>query len=130
MTRWKEMEWQATVDVVTGIRVYRLAGVLTDSRDAARMIELVRSEMRSDPRPILLDFTGVELLTSAGVGMVAAIYTSAHNARKTIALTGLNPRTRQILHVVRMLQFIRAFEDEQQALAAHAGGGWEVAPGY
>lgn len=128
MTRWKEMEWQVAVDAGTGIRLYRLAGVLTDSRDAARLIDLVRSDLRADPRPILLDFAGVELLTSAGVGMVAAIYTSAHNAVNAIAITGLNPRTRQILHVVRMLQFIREFEVESQALAAHAGGGWAITP--
>jgi anti-anti-sigma factor len=128
MTRWKEMEWQSAVDEGTGVRVYRLAGVLTDSRDAARLIELVRSEMRSDPRSILLDLAGVELLTSAGVGMVAAIYTSAHNAGNAIALIGLNHRTRQILHVVRMLQFIREFEAEPQALAVHASGGWAITP--
>lgn len=128
MTRWKEMEWQAAVDAGTGIRVYRLAGVLTDSRDAATLIDLVRSELQSDPRSILLDLTGVELLTSAGVGMVAAIYTSAHNAVRPLAIAGLNPRTRQILQVVRMLQFIRAFDDAPKALAAHAGGGWAITP--
>jgi len=116
------------VDEVTGIRIYRMAGVLTDSRDAPKLIEVVRSDLRSDPRPILLDLSGVELMTSAGVGMVAAIFASAHNAGKAIALTGLNARTRQILTVVRMLQFIRAFENESEALAAHAAGGWEIKP--
>jgi anti-anti-sigma factor len=128
MAYWKEMEWQVVVDPTTGIRVYRMAGVLTDSRDAPRLIEIVRADLRSDPRPVLLDLTGVELMTSAGVGMVAAIFASAHNAGKEVALTGLNPRTRQILQVVRMLQFIRAFVDEPQALAAHASGGWEITP--
>ncbi len=128
MAYWKAMEWQVAVDAATGIRIYRLAGVLTDSLDAPKLIEAVHSDLRSDPRPILLDLAAVEMMTSAGVGMVAAIHASARNATKSLALTGLNHRVRQILTIVRLLQFIRAFENESQALAAYAGGGWEFVP--
>jgi hypothetical protein len=50
MTHWKAVEWRAEVDAGSGIRVYRLAGVLTDSRDSFTFVEQVRTELRSDPR--------------------------------------------------------------------------------
>jgi anti-anti-sigma factor len=128
MTHWKAMEWQTDVDKGSGIRVYRLAGVLTDSRDSFTFIEQVRAELRSDPRPVLLDLREVGQLTSAGVGMVATIYASAQNAKAALALSGLNPGARRLLQIVRLLEFITTFKNEAEALAAHPGGGWELRP--
>jgi len=101
-------------------------GVLTDSRDSFAFIELVRMELRSKPRPVLLDLRGVGQLTSAGVGMVAAIDASAQNAKTALALSGLNPAPRRLLEIVHLLEFVATFKNEQEALAAHSNGGWEV----
>src|SRR5438128_10054140 len=111
------MEWQTDFDPVTGVRVYRLAGILTDANDSFALIEQVRAEMRSAPHPVLLDLTGVEL-TSAGVGMVATVYTSAKNAGMALALCGLSRMTRVLLQITHLLEFIKAFDDEKQALDA------------
>jgi anti-anti-sigma regulatory factor len=128
MTHWKAMEWQTAVDAASGIRVYRLAGVLTDSRDTFTFIEQVRTELRSDPRPVLLDLGGVGQLTSADIGMVATIYASAKNAKATLALSGLNAGARRLLDIVHLFEFIATFANEAEALAAHRREGWELAP--
>jgi len=49
----------------------------------------MHTDMRSDPRPVLFDMGGVGQLTSAGAGLVAAIYASAHNANAALTLAGL-----------------------------------------
>ena len=125
MAHWKAMEWQTAVDAASGIRVYRLTGVLTDSRDAYTLIEQVRAEVRSDPHPVLLNLAEVEQLTSAGVGMVATLYTSAQNAKSVFALCGPTVRTRHLLEIVHLLQFIPVFDNEAEALVAFARRGWE-----
>ena len=125
MAHWKAMEWQGAVDVKSGVRVYRLSGVLTDSRDAYSLIEELRAELRADSRPVLLDLAGVEQLTSAGVGMVATLYSSARNANVAFALSGLTPRSRRLLEIVHLFEFMRTFGDELEALAAYATGAWE-----
>lgn len=123
---WKDIQWQSMVDPSTGVRIYRLAGFLSDSERSFALLEQVRSDMRLEPHPALLDLTGIEPLTSSGVGIIAAIYTSGQNATMDLALMGLNARSRLILQLVGLLRLIRAFDAEQDALAAHADGGWKV----
>ena len=50
MAHWKAMGWESTVDAPSGIRVYRLTGVLTDSRDAYALGDQVLPEVSADGR--------------------------------------------------------------------------------
>jgi anti-anti-sigma factor len=127
MTHRGALQWQTTMDAATGIRIYRLNGALTDSEESYTFLASARGEMSADPRPLLLDLGGVEHVTSAGVGVVAAVYKSASNANRAIALAGLSRRNELILEVAQLFRFIAAFDDERAALEGYAAGGW--APG-
>jgi anti-anti-sigma factor len=127
MTSRSALQWQTTMDAETGIRIYRLNGVLTDSEESYTFLASARGEMGADPRPLLLDLGGVERVTSTGIGIVAAIYKSASNANHAIALAGLSRRNELILEVTQLFRFIAAFDDERAALEGYAAGGW--APG-
>jgi anti-anti-sigma factor len=127
MIHGSALQWQTTMDAATGIRIYRLNGALTDSEESYTFLASARGEMSADPRPLLLDLGGVEHVTSAGVGVVAAVYKSASNANRAIALAGLSRRNELILEVAQLFRFIAAFDDERAALEGYAAGGW--APG-
>jgi anti-anti-sigma factor len=124
MTHESTLRWQTTTDAATGIRIYRLNGALTDSDESYSFLASARGEMSADPRPLLLDLGGVEHVTSTGVGIVAALYKSAANADRTIALAGLSRRNEILLEVVQLFRFIAAFADERAALEGYAAGGW------
>ena len=127
MANGNTLQWQTTTAAATGVRVYRLNGVLTDSEESYAFLANARDEMKADPRPLLLDLAGVEHVTSTGVGIVAAIYKSASNANRVIALAGLSRRNEIILEVVQLLRFITVFADERAALEGYAEDNW--APG-
>jgi anti-anti-sigma factor len=127
MPHQSALQWQTTTAAATGVRVYRLNGVLTDSEESYAFLANARDEMSADPRPLLLDLAGVEHITSTGVGIVAAIYKSASNANRVIALAGLSRRNEIILEVVQLLRFIVVFADERAALEGYAEDNW--APG-
>ncbi len=116
--------WQTTLDAATGIRIYRLNGALTDSEESYSFLANARTEMSADPRPLLLDMGGVEHVTSAGVGIVVAVYKAASDAKRAIALARLSRRNEIILEVVQLLRYIAAFEDERAALEGYAAAGW------
>jgi anti-anti-sigma factor len=118
------LQWRTTMDAVTGIRIYRLKGVLTDSEESYAFLAHARGEMSADPRSLLLDLGGVEHVTSAGVGIVAAVYKAAANADRAIALAALSRRNELILEVVQLSRFIAAFADEHAALEGFAAGDW------
>jgi anti-anti-sigma factor len=115
------------MDAATGVRIYHLNGALGDSEESYSFLANARGEMSADPRPLLLDLGGVEHVTSTGVGIVAAVYKSASDANRTIALARLSRRNEIILEVVQLLRFIAVFEDEHAALEGYASIGW--APG-
>jgi anti-anti-sigma factor len=127
MTHGSVLQWETTMDAATGIRIYHLNGALTDSEESYSFLANARGEMSADPRPLLLDLGGVEHVTSTGVGIVAAVYKSASDANRAIALARLSRRNEIILEVVQLLRFIAAFDDERAALDGYAADGWAPA---
>ena len=117
-------QWQITTDAATGVRVYALSGVLTDSEETYSFLASAREQMTADPRPLLLDLRGIGHVTSTGVGIVAALYKSASKADRAIALAGLSRRNEIILEVVQLLRFIAVFDDERTALEGYAVDRW------
>jgi len=126
MTHGSALRWQTTTDATTGVRIYRLHGALGDSEESYSFLASARDQMSADPRPLLLDLGGVEHVTSTGVGIVAAVYKSAADAKREIALTRLSRRNEIILEVVQLLRFIAVFEDENAALEGYASVGWTL----
>jgi anti-anti-sigma factor len=124
MPHGNTLQWQTGTAAATGVRVYRLSGVLTDSEESYAFLANAREETSADPRPLLLDLEGVEHVTSAGVGIIAAIYKSASNADQPIALAGLSRKNEIILEVVQLLRYIVVFDDERAALEGYAVDNW------
>jgi anti-anti-sigma factor len=124
MATGNTLQWQTTTAAPSGVRVYRLNGMLTDSEECYSFLASARSEMSTDPRPLLLDLAGVEHLSSTGVGIVAALYKAAANTNHRIALAGLSRRNELILEVVQLLRFIAVFADERAALESYAADRW------
>jgi len=118
------LQWQCTTDAPSGVRIYRLRGVLTDSDESYAFLARARDDMRTDPRPLLLDLGAVEHVTSAGVGIVLAVYKSAAGAGRAIALAALSRRNEMILEIAQVPRFIAAFHDERTALESCAAGDW------
>jgi len=118
------LQWQTATAAPTGVRVYRLNGVLTDSEESHAFLANARREMSADPRPLLLDLAGVELVTSTGVGIVATLYKLASSENHLVALAGLSRRNELILEVVQLLRFMAVFENEQAALEGYAVDRW------
>jgi hypothetical protein len=123
MTHSKAMEWQIVFDAGSGIRVYRLSGVRSDSRDAFTFIEQVRTRLRSDPKPVLLDLGGVGQRTSAGSGVAATIIACAQDVRPTRALSRPKCGARRLRVIFNPLESIATFGHDAEALAAHPRGG-------
>jgi len=128
MTSGNALQWRTTTAAATGVRVYRLDGLITDSAESYSFLASARDEMRADPRPLLLDLSRIEHLTSTGVGIVAALYKTASNADRAIALAGLSRRNEMVLEVVQLLRFFPLFDDEQAALDGYAADRWAPEP--
>jgi anti-anti-sigma factor len=99
-----------------GVLVFRLSGVLDSSTESYAFLEEVQRESHAAPPRIVLDIRGVNLITSAGVGIIAACYTSVSNAGGRICLSSIQGRALQILNVVRLLDVVDNAPSEDAAV--------------
>ena len=105
------------IEDVTGIpagqRVLRLTGPITLS-NFFEFQSLVRG---NTARHLILDFTQVPYIDSAGIGALVGAYVNHQKDGRSLALVGVADRVRSALQVTRVEQFFR-FHD---TLAAAQG---------
>jgi anti-sigma B factor antagonist len=98
-----------------GIRVLRLAGPLT-----LLNVFGFQSQVRADDsHGLILDFTNVPLVDSAGIGALVGAYVSRQKDGRSLGLVGVNQRIHQALEVTRVESFFHFYgtvaEAEQAA---------------
>jgi anti-anti-sigma regulatory factor len=125
MIQTRALSWQSMTDAPTGVRIYRLQGVLDDSEESHAFLTRARDDMRADPCSLLLDLGAVERVTSAGISVVLALHRAAVDAGRAVALAALSRRNEMILEIAQVFSYIPAFEDESAALEARAANGWD-----
>ncbi len=89
-----------------GTHVVRLAGPLTLPNVFA-----FQSTVRSDTsRVLVLDFSEVPLMDSAGIGALVGAYVTRQKDGRRLALVGVNQRIHQALDVTRVESFFQFFD--------------------
>jgi len=104
-----------------GVLVYRLSGLLTSSHETYEFLEDLRRRLREEAPRAVLNLEGLERITSGGVGIIAACYTSAVNAGGRLVLAAVPKPVETILNIVHLLNVIESFPTEREALQATAG---------
>lgn len=125
MIEMESLRWESRTDAPTGVRIYRLRGVLGDSEESHAFLSAAREHMHVEPRRLLLDFGGIERMTSAGVSVVIAVHKAAVAAGRTVALAALSRRNEMILEIAQVFRYLPSFDDERAALDACTADGWD-----
>jgi anti-sigma B factor antagonist len=100
-----------------GQRVLRLEGALV----IATMFEF-QSTVRADTsRSLIIDFTSVQYVDSAGIGALVGAYVTRQNSGRKLALVGVSERIHNALKVTHVEQFFRFFDSIGAAEEASAG---------
>jgi anti-sigma B factor antagonist len=96
-----------------GQRTLRLKGPLT----MTTLFEF-QSKVRTDKsRNLILDFTNVPYVDSAGIGALVGAYVTHH--RKGLFLVGVSERVRAALQTTQVEQFFRFFNRLEEIQSAH-----------
>ncbi len=100
------------------VLVFRLSGKLHGSPRCFEFLEDVRDEVRDGRRSVVIDFAGLDMMNSTGVGIVAACYTSLKKAEGILAVSGVNDRIRTLFEIVCLWDLVRHHDTEDDAVAA------------
>jgi anti-anti-sigma factor len=116
---WAKFEATRSPHEGDGIVVYRLHGNLTDSREAYHFYEEFRKAVKEVPglRYVIFSLEEIDHVTSAGVGILAACFTSVANCGGTLCLSGLSSRARAVLEIVGLLKVIEQRDSEEELLS-------------
>jgi len=89
-----------------GQRILRLSGPLVMST-----LFDFQSRVRTDnSRALILDFTKVPYVDSAGIGALVGAYVTHQKDGRNLSLVGVSDRIHHALQVTRVEQFFRFFE--------------------
>lgn len=114
--QWSKLEIECVEVGEPNVRVFRLSGGLTGGAESYQFLEDMRIRMRKNPCPVILNLEKVEHINSAGVGILAACYTSGMNAGKPLALSNVSGRIKTILEVVKLSDVLSFFPTEKEAI--------------
>jgi anti-anti-sigma factor len=113
-----ELTVERTTDSGADAIVYRLSGVLGETQAVYELLEEVRRDIGKMPGRIIFSLKGVERVTSPGIGVLAACYTTAKNAGRTFVLAAVPKQTKSVLDVTGMSAVLTLFATEKDALTA------------
>src|ERR1700674_1606593 len=99
-----------------GQRILRLNGALV----MTMMFEFQATVRADTSRSLIIDFTNVPYIDSAGIGALVGAYVNRQNGGRTLALVGVSERIHNALKVTRVEQFFRFFESVGAAEQASA----------
>jgi anti-sigma B factor antagonist len=105
------MQIQAAAGTSEGTRVFKLSGplVLTNMFD-------FQAKVREDSSQLLvLDFSAVPLIDSAGIGALVGAYVTRQKDGRRLALVGVNQRIHNALEVTRVQSFFHFFNSVAEA---------------
>ena len=71
----------------------------------------------ASPSRIVLDFSGVEYLSSTGIALIVGILARSRKDGRQLAASGLSDHYREIFEITRLADLMRIFPDERAAIA-------------
>jgi anti-sigma B factor antagonist len=86
-----------------GQRLLRLQGPVV----LATLFQFQSTLRGRQDRALIIDFTGVPYVDSAGIGALVGAYVTHNKDGRSLALLGVNERVRNALKVTRVEQFFR-----------------------
>jgi len=99
-----------------GQRVLRLEGALVMTTMFG-----FQATVRADPsRSLIIDFTNVIYVDSAGIGALVGAYVTRQHDGRSLSLVGVSERIHNALKVTRVEQFFRFFDTVTAAEEATA----------
>ncbi len=107
---------EAHPETQAGQRILRLNGALV----MTTMFECQATVRADQSRSLIIDFTNVPYVDSAGIGALVGAYVTRQHGGRSLALVGVSHRVHNALKVTRVEQFFHFFDSVSEAEEASA----------
>jgi anti-sigma B factor antagonist len=96
--------------------VFTLAGDLYGTSEGYAFQENVRKTISEGHKRIVLDLNAVNRIDSSGIGILVALMFSAYNSGGGMVLAALQPKVKELLSMVMLLERIEHADSVDQAI--------------
>jgi anti-sigma B factor antagonist len=101
----------ASDGVGPGQRIVRLRGPLT-----IHTVFDFQTAIRAEGSPlVIVEFSGVPYMDSAGLGAIVSAYVSAQRANRRLAFAGMNERVKALLSMTQLTRLVQPYETVEDA---------------
>jgi anti-anti-sigma factor len=90
-----------------------------DAHGANHFWDVVSARVTDDTPSLLVDMRDIDLLTSAGVGILIRLLTRVQKAGGSLSLYGCSSKAKRVLEVISLEGILNARETEEEARAVH-----------
>ncbi len=120
MARWKNLEIERVEHPDAKAVVFRLAGKLVGTKECYEFLEMVRDDVHVGNFHIILNLENIGRVSSPGIGIIAATYTSVTNAGGTLSVVSVPKAVRTLLELVCLWGMLVEHESEEAGVTAAA----------
>jgi anti-anti-sigma factor len=112
---WHDLEVERAAGKEPGTTIYRLKGSFTDCEVSYRILESVREAAKAGPTTVVLNLSGSNHITSGGIGVIAACYSSLVEKDGRLILVGVHSRYEALFNVVGLWERLEHYATEEEA---------------
>jgi anti-sigma B factor antagonist len=99
---------------IAGQKILHLKGPLT----IHTVFEFQDAVRKEEPPALIVDFSGVPYIDSAGLGALVGAYIGAQRATRKIAFSGMNPQVKALIDMTHVAKIFPTFDTVQDAEVA------------
>ncbi len=114
------MDLTITERVVEGVLVMDLAGTITLGESANYLRGHLKEALAEGDAQLVLDFSRVTYVDSAGLGALVACCTTARNGGGTVKLARLNQQFRELLLITKLFGIFDVYPTVEDAVRSFA----------
>ena len=104
-------------EVANDVRAIDIKGDITAASEDVLMEAYGRAN-ESEPKAIVLNFTGLDYMNSGGIGLLVTLLVRAQRQGQDVLAHGLSEHYRQIFELTRLDEAVGIHDSEEDALAA------------
>ena len=109
------MQLELSTRSMDGIAVVDCHGRLIFGEESASLRDAVKNLLILNNQ-IVLNLGGVNYIDSGGLGILVALYTTAHNGGGSVKLAALTQRVGDLLQVTKLLTVFEVYDNEAEAV--------------
>lgn len=108
------MKLRLTARTFAGVTIVECSGRLVLGEESASLRDLVKGAL-TESKHIVLDLGDVVFIDSAGIGLLARLFSSAQLAGATLKLAHLSPLMQDMLQLTRLYTVFEVFDNAEDA---------------